>query len=53
MVEPARLGDAGRPPPRHGPRRVAVARKLGVILHRMWCYGADFRFGKVPTAAAA
>ena len=31
--------------------RVAVARKLGVILHRMWRDGADFRFGKAPTAA--
>jgi transposase len=33
--------------------RVAVARKLGVILHRMWRDGADFRFGKAPTAVAA
>lgn len=33
--------------------RVAVARKLGVILQRMWRGGADFRFGKAPTAAAA
>jgi transposase len=33
--------------------RVAVARKLGVILYRMWRDGADFRFGKAPTAAAA
>ena len=33
--------------------RVAVARKLGVILHRMWRENADFRFGKAPTAAAA
>ncbi len=33
--------------------RVAVARKLGVILHRMWRDGADFRFGKAPTAAVA
>jgi hypothetical protein len=33
--------------------RVAVARKLGVILHRMWRDGADFRFGKAPTAATA
>lgn len=30
---------------------IAVARKLGVILHRMWREDADFRFGKVPTAA--
>ena len=33
--------------------RVAVARKLGVILHRMWRDNAEFRFGKAPTAAAA
>ncbi len=26
--------------------RVAVARKLAVILHRMWCDGSEFRFGK-------
>jgi transposase len=32
--------------------RVAVARKLAVILHRMWADGADFRFGKQPDAAA-
>jgi transposase len=25
--------------------RVAVARKLAVILHRMWADGAEFRFG--------
>jgi transposase len=29
--------------------RVAVARKLAVILHRMWIDGADFRWGKDPT----
>ena len=33
--------------------RVAGARKLGVILHRMWRDDADFRFGKAPTAATA
>jgi transposase len=33
--------------------RVAVARKLAVILHRMWADGAEFRFGKQPGAAAA
>lgn len=31
--------------------RVAVARKLAVILHRMWRDEADFRFGKDPAAA--
>jgi transposase len=32
--------------------RVAVARKLAVILHRMWAEGAEFRFGKQPGANA-
>jgi transposase len=30
--------------------RVAVARKLAVILHRMWRDGTEFRFGKEPVA---
>jgi len=33
--------------------RVAVARKLAVILHRMWSDGAEFRFGKEPSAGVA
>jgi transposase len=33
--------------------RVAVARKLAVILHRMWADGSEFRWGKHATAAAA
>jgi len=32
--------------------RVAVARKLAVILHRMWSDGAEFRFGKEPSATS-
>jgi hypothetical protein len=32
--------------------RVAVARKLATILHRMWIDGAEFRFGKESAAAA-
>ena len=32
--------------------RVAVARKLAVILHRMWADENDFRFGKEPGAAS-
>lgn len=31
---------------------VAVARKLGVILHRMWADGSDFQWGKAQEAAA-
>ena len=30
--------------------RVAVARKLAVILHRMWADGSEFRWGKQPAA---
>jgi transposase len=30
--------------------KVAVARKLAVILHRMWLDGTDFRFGKEALA---
>lgn len=33
--------------------RVAVARKLAIILHRMWRDETAFRFGKDPSAAAA
>ena len=33
--------------------RVAVARKLAVILHRMWSDEAEFRFGKEPDADTA
>ena len=32
--------------------RVAVARKLAVILHRMWIDETEFRFGREPDAAA-
>ena len=28
--------------------RVAVARKLAVILHQRWSDGTEFRFGKEP-----
>ena len=33
--------------------RVAVARKLAVILHRMWSDETAFRFGKEPTSVVA
>jgi transposase len=33
--------------------KVAVARKLATILHRMWVDGTEFHWGKEPTAAAA
>ena len=31
---------------------VALARKLGVILHRMWVDGTDFRWSNQETAIA-
>jgi len=33
--------------------RVAVARKLAVILHRMWADGSEFRWGKQSATSAA
>ena len=33
--------------------RVAVARKLAVILHRMWADATEFRYGKETVTAAA
>jgi len=40
---------------RRGMRRakVALARKLATILHRMWADGTEFRWGKDPAAVAA
>ena len=32
---------------------VAVARKLAIIMHRMWVDGTDFRFGAPPATRAA
>jgi len=32
--------------------KVALARKLATILHRMWADGTSFRFGKEVAAAA-
>jgi transposase len=33
--------------------RIAVARKLAAILHRMWADGTEFRWGKNDAAVAA
>jgi transposase len=40
---------------RRGARRakVALARKLGTVLHRIWVDGTEFRWGKASAAAAA
>jgi transposase len=32
--------------------RVAVARKLAVLMHRMWCDQSEFRWGKQAGAPA-
>jgi hypothetical protein len=52
MVLRSRLGHEDRQASRLGARRVAVARKLAVILRRMWADGAEFRFGKETAALA-
>ena len=38
---------------RRGMRRakVALARKLATVLHRLWVDGSEFRFGKEAAAA--
>jgi transposase len=38
---------------RHGmaKAKVALARKLAVVMHRMWLDGSEFRWGREPTAA--
>jgi hypothetical protein len=33
--------------------KVALARKLAVVMHRIWLDGAAFRWGKQATPAAA
>ena len=40
---------------RRGMRRakVALARKLATVLHRMWVDGTDFRWGKDPAVVTA
>ena len=39
---------------RRGPRKaiVALARRLAVIMHRMWCDGTEFRWTREPAPAA-
>ena len=40
---------------RRGARRrakVALARKLGTVLHRLWLDGTEFRWGKEPAVTA-
>lgn len=42
------LGRPRRQATRGGRARVALARKLAVILHRMWVDGTDFGYGRQP-----
>jgi len=35
-----------------GRATVALARKLAIVLHRLWINGTDFRFGKQEAATA-
>jgi hypothetical protein len=50
MVMAEGLGHAGCSAARDGPCLVAVARRLAVILHRMWVDGTDFRWRNGSTA---
>ena len=34
-----------------GKARIALARKLSGIMHRMWCSGEPFRWSEQPTSA--
>jgi len=49
------MGRASGPATRMRRAIVAVARRLAVVLHRMWVDGSEFRWNKasaaVPTAA--
>ncbi len=38
---------------RRGMAKVALARKLAVVMHRIWVDGTEFRWGREPAAAAA
>jgi hypothetical protein len=51
MVEPKGLGHASRSPLWKKKALVAVARRLAVILHRMWVDGTEFRWGRQASAA--
>ena len=52
VVQPQGVGGAAGPAPGAKRAKVALARKLGVVMHRMWVDGTDFRFGAEPGSAA-
>jgi transposase len=52
MVGSAGLGSEARKHIGMKKACVAVARKLAIIMHRMWMAGTDFRFGQPPVHAS-
>ena len=51
MVLAQSLGDAGRQAARHEEAIVALARRLAVIMHRIWVDGTEFRWTRKAAAA--
>lgn len=51
MVVVKGLGYAGCTATRLAPCHCRLARRLAVILHRMWTDGTDFRWGSEPITA--
>ena len=52
MVLAQGLGDADRQAPGMKKAIVALARRLAVIMHRIWLDGTEFRWIREETAAA-
>jgi len=53
MVGAQVMGHAGRQTQQPAQSQVAVARKLAVILHRMWVDGTEFNWSSKEVAAYA
>ena len=53
MVLAQSLGDADRQAPREKKAIVALARRLAVIMHRIWVDGTEFRWTRERATAAA
>ena len=51
LVAAQGLGGARRATPRLQARAVALARKLAIVLHRMWQDGTEFRWSREVAAA--
>ena len=52
MVMAQGLGDADRQAPRDEKAIVALARRLAVIMHRIWVDGTEFRWTREQATAA-